>query len=70
MLVVWRRVVIGSAIAVYVAGLGCAGGVVLKRMRADRAQDAALQAAAPRPTFQVDWSIPARVRPVSLEVVR
>lgn len=35
MLEVWRRVVIGSAIAVYLLGLGCAGEVLLEHMRRD-----------------------------------
>lgn len=28
----WRRVVIGSALLVYLAGLGCAGGIVIGHM--------------------------------------
>jgi hypothetical protein len=32
MLELWRRVVIGSAIVVYVAGLACAGSVLMGRM--------------------------------------
>jgi hypothetical protein len=35
MLEVWRRVVIGSAIVMYLAGVACAGGVLLKAMRVD-----------------------------------
>jgi hypothetical protein len=32
MLELWRRVVIGSAIVVYVAGLGCAGSLLVGRI--------------------------------------
>jgi len=31
MLEIWRRVVIGSAVLVYCAGLGCAGGLLVDR---------------------------------------
>ena len=34
MLELWRRVVIGSAVAVYIAGLGCAGSLVVRRLEA------------------------------------
>lgn len=34
MLELWRRVVIGSAIAVYIAGLGCAGSLLAGRIEA------------------------------------
>jgi choline dehydrogenase-like flavoprotein len=35
MLRIWRRVVIGSALAVYVVGLGCAGGMLAERLRSE-----------------------------------
>jgi hypothetical protein len=35
MLELWRRILIGSAVAVYIAGLGCAGGLLVERARAD-----------------------------------
>ncbi len=35
MLELWRRILIGSAVAVYLAGLGCAGGLLMERVRAD-----------------------------------
>ena len=34
MLELWRRVVIGSAVAVYIAGLACAGSLLLGRIEA------------------------------------
>ena len=34
MLELWRRVVIGSAIVVYIAGLACAGSLLLGRIEA------------------------------------
>jgi len=34
MLELWRRVVIVSAVAVYLAGLGCAGSVLVARLGA------------------------------------
>ena len=34
MLELWRRVVIGSAVAVYLAGLGCAGSILAERLEA------------------------------------
>lgn len=34
MLELWRRVVIVSAVAVYLAGLGCAGSVLVARLEA------------------------------------
>ena len=34
MLELWRRVVIGSAIAVYIAGLACAGSLLMGRIEA------------------------------------
>jgi hypothetical protein len=43
MLDLWRRVVIGSAIAVYVAGVACAGGVLLNGMRLDERLSGALR---------------------------
>ena len=33
MLEMWRRMVIGSAVLVYCAGLGCAGGMLVERAR-------------------------------------
>ena len=33
MLELWRRIVISSAVAVYIAGLGCAGGLLVERVR-------------------------------------
>jgi hypothetical protein len=36
MMELWRRVVIGSGIAVYVLGLGALGGVLVDRLRVDR----------------------------------
>lgn len=35
MLELWRRILIGSAVAVYIAGLGCAGGLLVQWVRAD-----------------------------------
>jgi len=37
MLELWRRVVIGSAVAVYIAGLACAGGLLAGRIEAGAA---------------------------------
>ena len=34
MLELWRRVVIGSAVAVYIAGLACAGSLLVGRIEA------------------------------------
>jgi hypothetical protein len=34
MLELWRRVVIGSAVAVYIAGLACAGSLLMGRIEA------------------------------------
>ena len=34
MLELWRRVVIGSAIVVYIAGLACAGSLLIGRIEA------------------------------------
>jgi hypothetical protein len=34
MLELWRRILIGSAVAVYLVGLGCAGGLLVERVRA------------------------------------
>ena len=34
MLELWRRVVIGSAVAVYIAGLACAGSLLVGRIQA------------------------------------
>ena len=34
MLELWRRVVIGSAVVVYIAGLGCAGSLLVGRLEA------------------------------------
>jgi hypothetical protein len=34
MLELWRRIVIGSAVAVYVGGLACAGGLLVGRIEA------------------------------------
>jgi hypothetical protein len=42
MLELWDRVVIGSAIAVYLAGLACAGGVLLEGLRVDERLSGAL----------------------------
>ena len=36
MLELWRRVVIGSAVAVYLAGLACAGSLLLRASRPAR----------------------------------
>ena len=58
MLEVWRRMVIGSAIAVYIAGLGCAAGMLLARMRADerpgRGQGASVEIATQTAGFRAD----------------
>ena len=35
MVEVWRRVVIGSALTIYLLGLGCAGGLLLQRTGLD-----------------------------------
>jgi hypothetical protein len=35
MLEIWRRAVVASAVAVYLVGLGCAGGMLLDRLRSD-----------------------------------
>jgi len=35
MLDIWRRIVIGSAVAVYLVGLGCAGALLVDQLRAD-----------------------------------
>jgi len=32
MLEIWRRIVIGSAVLIYLLGLGCAGALLLQRM--------------------------------------
>jgi hypothetical protein len=34
MLKLWRRILIGSPVAVYIAGLGCAGGLLAEGVRA------------------------------------
>ena len=34
MLEIWRRVVIGSAVLIYLLGLGCAGAMLLQRVGA------------------------------------
>ena len=41
MLKPWRRILIGSPVAVYIAGLGCAGGLLAEGVRA-RARSGAL----------------------------
>lgn len=48
MLELWRRLVIGSAIAVYIAGLGCAGSLLVGRIEA-RASLPSLAAFLPDP---------------------
>ena len=56
MLELWRRVVIGSAVAVYIAGLACAGSLLVGRIEAARVSVADLPSLA---AFLPDAPAPA-----------